>query len=106
MQTKPNFVTIFIVALATAVLVFGFAASSEAGWYKKANKAAKKATKQVEKIGHNVEKEVRTGGVAHTIEKGKSDISREYKEPRATYREKPSAFTVTHFVKYRNFTMT
>jgi hypothetical protein len=59
--------------LATAALVFGSAAASEAGWYKKAKKAAKKATKQVEKIGHSIEKEVRTGDIAKTWEKAKGD---------------------------------
>lgn len=81
MQTKRSFFTIFMIALAALALVFATAAPSDAGWYKKAKKAAKKAAKKVEQnikeAGHNVEKEVRTGAIGQAVEKAKGDVSRE-----------------------------
>lgn len=72
-----------MMALAAVWLAFVLSTPADAGWLKKAKKAAKKATHKVEKAireaGHSAEKEIRTGGLAGTIGKAKGDISREYK---------------------------
>jgi hypothetical protein len=73
MQTKRSFFTIFMIALAALALVFATAAPSDAGWYKKAKKAAKKAGKKIS----NIEKEVRTGAIGQAVEKAKGDVRRE-----------------------------
>lgn len=57
MQTKRNFFTIFVIALASAALVFTASTPSDAGWYKKAKKAAKKAQHSVEKAAKNINAE-------------------------------------------------
>jgi len=57
MQTKHSFFTIFMIALAAVALVFAAAAPSDAGWYKKAKKAAKKAQHSVEKAAKNINAE-------------------------------------------------
>jgi len=57
MQTKRSFFKIFLIALASAALVFAASTQSDAGWYKKAKKAAKKAQHNVEKAAKNINKE-------------------------------------------------
>lgn len=73
MQTKRSFFTIFIIALAAVALVFAASTPSDAGWYKKAKKAAHKAEKSVKKAFKNAETEVRAGGMAKAYEKAKAD---------------------------------
>jgi len=70
-----------MIALAATAFMFATATPSDAGWYKKAKKAAKKAYKKVEnkvnEVGHNMEKEVRTGAIGRATEKAKQDVTRE-----------------------------
>jgi hypothetical protein len=62
-----------MIGLAALALVFAASTPSDAGWYKKARKAVKKATHKVEKAFKDAEKEVRTGGMAKAYEKAKAD---------------------------------
>lgn len=70
--------SVLLIGLAVVAFIGMDCAQIEAGWYKDAKKKAKKAAKKAEaaakKAGRNIENEIRTGGVAGTIEKAKSDV--------------------------------